>query len=94
MTRPKPKKPPKVAGEQAELLVEALRRIEYETEPDGMVHFGWTCRPGSATPSLGRPCASKPSCCWPTLASTARIATRIGLRTPGVSMLSFSWPGV
>lgn len=39
MTRPKPKKPPKVAGEQVDLLVEALRQLDFETEPDGMIHF-------------------------------------------------------
>lgn len=39
MTRPKPKKPLKVAGEPVDLLVDALRRIEHEIEPDGMVHF-------------------------------------------------------
>ena len=46
MTRPKPKKPPKVAGEQVDLLIEALRRIEYETEPDGMVHVWMDLPPG------------------------------------------------
>lgn len=38
MTRPKPKKSPKVAGEPVDLLVEALRLIQFETEPDGMIH--------------------------------------------------------
>lgn len=39
MTRPKPRKPLKVAGEPVDLLVDALRRIEHETESDGMIHF-------------------------------------------------------
>jgi len=38
MTRPKPKRPPRVAGERVDLLVEALRHIEFEPEEDGMVH--------------------------------------------------------
>lgn len=50
MTRPKPKKPAKVAGEQVDLLVEALRQIDFETEPDGMIH----CRI-DLPPRLGDP---------------------------------------
>lgn len=46
MTRPKPNKSPKVAGEQVELLAEALRQIAFETDPDGMVHLWMDLPPG------------------------------------------------
>ena len=53
MTRPKPKKPLKVAGEPVDLLVDALRRIEHEIEPDGMVHF-WIDLPPGVGDALAR----------------------------------------
>lgn len=53
MTRPKPKKPLKVAGEPVDLLVDALRRIEHETEPDGMIHF-WANLPPDVGDALAR----------------------------------------
>lgn len=46
MTRPKPNDSPKVAGEQVDLLLEALRQIDFETEPDGMIHFWMDLAPG------------------------------------------------
>lgn len=45
MTRPKPKKPPRVAGEPVDLLVEALLAINTQAQPNGMVKLEGVFRP-------------------------------------------------
>lgn len=50
MTRPKPKKPPRVAGEPVDALVEALLSIDTRPRPDGMVELEGRFRPAIGAP--------------------------------------------